>query len=51
MKKLSRKGEFFSCLKLVIGTGSQVSGGDDVLFGVGREEDDVGYDEDRHGVV
>lgn len=31
--------------------GSQVSGGDDVLCGVGQEEDDVGDDEDRHGVV
>lgn len=34
-----------------MGTGSQVSGGDDVLCGVGQEEDDVGDDEDRHGVV
>lgn len=31
--------------------GSQVSGGDDVLCGVGKEEDGVGDDEDRHGVV
>lgn len=31
--------------------GSQVSGGDDVLCGVGQEEDDVGDDEDRHGAV
>ena len=34
-----------------MGTGSQISGGDDVLCGVGQEEDDVGDDEDRHGVV
>lgn len=34
-----------------MGTGSQVSGGDDVLCGVGKEEDGVGDDEDRHGVV
>lgn len=34
-----------------MGTGSQVSGGDDVLCGVGQEEDDVGDDEDRHGAV
>lgn len=34
-----------------MGTGSQVSGGDDVLCGAGQEEDDVGDDEDRHGVV
>lgn len=34
-----------------MGTGSQVSGGDGVLCGVGQEEDDVGDDEDRHGVV
>lgn len=34
-----------------MGTGSQASGGDDVLCGVGQEEDDVGDDEDRHGVV
>lgn len=34
-----------------MGTGSQVSGGDDVLCVVGQEEDDVGYDEDRHGAV
>ena len=50
MKKLSRKGEFFSCLKVVIGD-RQVSGGDDVLCGVGKEEDDVGDDEDRYGAV
>lgn len=34
-----------------MGTGSQVSGGDDVLCGVGQEEDDVGDDEDRYGAV
>ena len=34
-----------------MGTGSQVSGGDDVLCGVGQEEDGVGDDEDRHGAV
>lgn len=34
-----------------MGTGSQVSGGDDILCGVGKEEDGVGDDEDRHGVV
>lgn len=34
-----------------MGTGSQVSGGDDVLCGARQEEDDVGDDEDRHGVV
>lgn len=34
-----------------MGTGSQVSGGDDVLCGVGKEEDEVGDDEDRHGAV
>lgn len=34
-----------------MGTGSQVSGRDDVLCGVGQEEDDVGDDEDRHGAV
>lgn len=34
-----------------MGTGSQVSGGGDVLFGIGQEEDDVGDDEDRHGAV
>lgn len=34
-----------------MGTGSQVSGGDDVLCSVGQEEDDVGDDEDRHGAV
>ncbi len=50
MKKLSRKGEFFSCLKLLIGD-RQVSGGDDVLCGIGQEEDGVGDDEDRHGAV
>jgi len=32
-------------------TGSQVSGGDDVLCGIGQEEDGVGDDEDRHGAV
>ena len=32
-------------------TSSQVSGGDEVLCGVGKEEDDIGDDEDRHGVV
>lgn len=32
-------------------TGSQVSGGDEVLCGVGKEEDDIGDDEDRHGAV
>lgn len=31
--------------------GSQVSGGDDVLCGVGQEEDGVCDDEDRHGAV
>lgn len=31
--------------------GSQVSGGDDVLCDVGKEEDDIGDDEDRHGAV
>lgn len=31
--------------------GSQISGGDDVLCGVGQEEDGVGDDEDRHGAV
>ncbi len=31
--------------------GSQVSGGDDVLCGAGKEEDGVGDDEDRHGAV
>ena len=50
MKKLSRKGEFFCVLESGDwGTGSQVSGGDDVLCSVGQEEDDVGDDEDRHG--
>lgn len=34
-----------------MGTGSQVSGGDDVLCGVGKEEDGVDDDEDRHGAV
>lgn len=34
-----------------MGTGSQVSGGDDVLCGVGQEEDGVGDDKDRHGAV
>ena len=34
-----------------MGTGSQVSGGDEVLCGVGKEEDDVGDDEDRHGAL
>lgn len=34
-----------------MGTGSQISGGDDVLCGAGQEEDGVGDDEDRHGVV
>lgn len=34
-----------------MGTGSQVSGGDDVLCGVEQEEDDVGDDEDRNGAV
>ena len=34
-----------------MGTGSQASGGDDVLCGARQEEDDVGDDEDRHGVV
>ena len=34
-----------------MGTGSQVSGGDDVLCGIGQEEDDVGDDEVRHGIV
>ena len=34
-----------------MGTGSQVSGGDDVLCGVGQEKDDVSDDEDRHGAV
>lgn len=34
-----------------MGTGSQVSGGDDVLCGIGQEEDGVGNDEDRHGAV
>ena len=30
---------------------SQVSGGGDVLCGIGQEEDGVGDDEDRHGAV
>ena len=34
-----------------MGTGSQISGGDDVLCGVGQKEDDVGDDEDRYGAV
>lgn len=34
-----------------MGTGSQISGGDDVLCGVGQEEDGVCDDEDRHGAV
>lgn len=34
-----------------MGTGSQVSGGDDVLCGVGQEEDGVGDDKDRHVAV
>lgn len=34
-----------------MGTGRQVSGGDDVLCGVGKEEDGVGDDEERHGAV
>lgn len=34
-----------------MGTGSQVSGGDEVPCGVGKEEDGVGDDEDRHGAV
>ena len=34
-----------------MGTGSQVSGGGDVLCGIGQEEDGVGNDEDRHGAV
>lgn len=34
-----------------MGTGSQVSGGDDVLCGVGQEKDDVSDDEDRYGAV
>lgn len=34
-----------------MGTGSQVSGGGDVLCGVGQEEDGVGDDEDHHGAV
>lgn len=31
--------------------GSQVSGGGDVLCGVGKKEEDVGDDEDRHGAL
>lgn len=34
-----------------MGTGSQVSGGGDVLCGIGQEEDGVCDDEDRHGAV
>lgn len=34
-----------------MGTGGQVSGGGDVLCGIGQEEDGVGDDEDRHGAV
>lgn len=34
-----------------MGTGSQVSVGDEVPCGVGKEEDDVGDDEDRHGAL
>lgn len=34
-----------------MGTGSQVSGGGDVLCGIGQEKDGVGDDEDRHGAV
>ena len=34
-----------------MGTGSQVSGGGEVLCGIGWEEDGVGDDEDRHGAV
>lgn len=34
-----------------MGTGRQVSGGDEVLCGVGQEEDGVGDDEDLHGAV
>lgn len=34
-----------------MGTGSEVSGGGDVLCGIGQEEDGVGDDEDRHGAV
>lgn len=34
-----------------MGTGSQISGGDDVLYGVGQEEDDVVDEEDRYGAV
>lgn len=34
-----------------MGTGSQVSGGDDVLCGVEQEEDGVGDDEHRHGAL
>lgn len=32
-------------------TDSQISGGDDVLYGVGQEEDDVVDEEDRYGAV
>lgn len=34
-----------------MGTGSQISDGDDVLCGIGQEEDGVGDDEDRHGAL
>lgn len=34
-----------------MGTGSQVSGGGDVLCRIGQEEDGVGDDEDRYGAV
>lgn len=52
MKKLSRKGEFFCVLESGDwGRAAQISGGDDVLCGVGKEEDGVGDDEDRHGAV
>lgn len=34
-----------------MGTGRQVSGGDEVLCDVGKEEDGVGDDADRHGAV
>ena len=48
MKKLSRKGEFFCVLES--GDWGRAAR-DDVLCGVGQEEDDVGDDEDRHSVV
>lgn len=51
MKNSPVRGSFFACLKVVIGDGRQVSGGDEVLCGVGKEEDGVGDDEDRHGAV